>query len=403
MSNRTRLFMRYFFLGLSLLFITTKVFAIEAMFPTIDNKISQMNTQPTTAIELSFAQQNYQKLQQVLQLYQNAVMHPWPVIESDRLLKVGMHSSNVPLLRMRLRMTNELPFDYNHTGNLYDSELAEAVRLFQEHNGLQADGILGKNTLLELNIPPAVRVNQIEVNMQRWSNLSRQLGSRFIMVNIPDYRLHVYEDNQEVLTMKAIVGKPTAQTPELNSQVKRLVFNPPWNVPVKIAQKELVKKAMEDPTYLDQNHIRIFDSPESNAAEINQYDVDWQAAETNGFPYHFRQDPGDDNSLGLVKFEFQNSHDVYLHDTPAKELFNQDTRDLSHGCVRLENAFALVDYLMRDNPEWTQEQIQDILAEGKTKYIKAYRPIPILITYITAWVGDDGALNFRDDVYGKDN
>ncbi len=402
MSDRIRLFMHRFFLGLSFLFITITTVAAENVIPN-DDRASQNNSIFANVNETSLAQKNYAKLRQALLLYQNASMHPWPVIQGNRLLKEGMHSKIVPLLRERLREINELPADYNQMDNRYDSELAASIRLFQEHNGLQADGIIGQNTLEKLNILPALRAKQIEINMQRWASLLPYLGSRFIMVNIPEYRLHVYEDNQEVLSMKAIVGKPTSPTPELNSQIKRLVFNPPWNVPVKIAQKELVNKVMENPGYLDENHIRIFDSPESDAVEINQYDVDWEAAANNGFPYHFRQDPGDDNSLGLVKFEFENSHDVYLHDTPAKELFNQEIRDLSHGCVRLENAFALVDYLMRDNPEWTEDRVQDILSEGKTKYIKAYRPTPILITYITAWVDEDGAINFRDDVYGKDN
>lgn len=350
----------------------------------------------------SIAEQNYEKLRDVLPIYQNAIMHPWPVIKLNHLLKKGMKSNSVNLIRARLDATNELPANYDRNDNVYDSQLVEAVKGFQERNGLKADGVIGDQTVQEFNIPPEARVKQIEINMQRWLNLAPELTDRFVMVNVPDFRLHAYEDSQEVLTMKAIVGKPTAQTPELESQIVRLEFNPPWNVPDKIAQKELVQKAMEDPGYLSENHIKIFESSEPGAMQINPIDVDWQSALDNGFPYFFRQDPGDDNSLGLVKFEFQNTENVYLHDTPAKELFNQDVRTLSHGCVRLENAFALVDYLMQDDPDWNLDRMQDILSLGKTKFIKAYKPTRILITYITAWVDDQGDVNFRNDVYGKD-
>jgi len=394
MSYQIRLFMQGFVLMFSYLFLNTAI-ATAAIDDTTPAYLATVN--------MSLGEKNYLKLHDTLPIYQNAVMHPWPVLSSNKLLKKGMRSSIVPLLRERLGATNELPLAYDRSDLIYDAELVEAVKGFQQRNGLKNDGIIGKDTLQELNVTPEVRVKQIQINMQRWASLSPQLGNRFIMVNIPDYRLYVYEDNQEILTMKAIVGKPTSPTPELRSQVIRVVFNPPWNIPVKIAQKEMVKKVIEDPSYLDANHIKIYESQESNAMAINQDEVDWYAARVNGFPYHLRQDPGDDNSLGLVKFEFQNSADVYLHDTPAKELFNQDVRALSHGCVRLENAFSLVDYLMRDDPEWTEDRMQEILMDGKTKYIKAYHSIPILITYITAWVDDNGTVNFRDDVYGKDN
>ncbi len=349
----------------------------------------------------SIAEKNYQKLRDALPIYQNAIMHPWPIIQTRHLLKPGMKGAKILLLRERLSATNELLAD-DTDSDIFDGELMEAVKGFQQRNGLKADGIVGQATLDELNVPAEVRIKQIQINMQRWANLSPNLGNRFIIVNVPDYRLTVYEDNQEILSMKAIVGKPEWPTPELQSKVIRMVFNPPWNVPESIANKEMVNKIIENPNYLEENRIQIFHSQESDAEPINPNEIDWYSMRENGFPYFFRQDPGDDNSLGLVKFEFDNSQNIYLHDTPAKELFNQDTRDLSHGCIRLENAFALVDYLMRDNPDWSEDHLQEILLTGKTKYVKAFRVTPILITYITAWVDDDGAVNFRPDIYGKD-
>jgi len=351
-----------------------------------------------------FAEKNYEQLREMLPLYQNAVMHPWPTIpETNKKLKIGIKNSAVVFLRERLKATRDLPEYYNRPDDLFDRSLAQAVKAFQNRNGLVADGIVGKMTLQALNVSPAERVNQILINMQRWINLSHQLSGRFVMVNIPDYQLYAYDNDEKILTMKAIVGKPEAETPELQSQISRLVFNPYWNVPTKIAQNEIVKKVQENPGYLDENRLKILSSEEDNAREIDQDQVDWYSAQTNGFPYRFRQEPGLDNSLGVVKFEFQNSHDVYLHDTPAKELFNQDERALSHGCVRLENPLALVDFLMDGNPDWNEERLQEMLDSDRPKYVKVSRPTQIVITYITAWVDDSGAMNFRDDIYGKDN
>jgi murein L,D-transpeptidase YcbB/YkuD len=353
---------------------------------------------------MSLAEKNYEQLREILPLYQNAVMHPWPTIpETNKLLKVGVKNSAVILLRERLKATRDLPEYYHRDDNLFDKSLAQAVKAFQIRSGLKADGVVGKITLQELNVPPAIRVKQIVINMQRWMSLSHHLEGRFVMVNIPDYELYAYDNNEKILTMKTIVGKPTNETPELQSQISRLVFNPYWNVPTKIAQNEIVKKVQEDPNYLYTNRLKILKSDGDHSAEIDQDQINWRSAETDGFPYRFRQEPGLDNSLGVVKFEFQNAHDVYLHDTPVKELFNQDDRALSHGCVRLENPLALVDFLMNGSPDWDEERMQEILGEDKTKYVKAYHPTPIVITYITAWVDDSGTLNFRNDIYGKDN
>lgn len=397
---------RIVLLVLFMLIFSSKLFADEpedmASADSLYN--SYHSTTSLGTANMSVAEKNYVQLREILPLYQNAVMHPWPIIpDTDKKLKVGMKNSAVILLRERLKATRDLPQYYDRDDNLFDKSLAQAVKSFQARNGLKADGVVGKMTLQELNVPPDVRLKQIVINMQRWMSLSHRLNGRFIMVNVPDYELYAYDNNEKILTMKIIVGKPEAETPELQSQISRLVFNPYWNVPTKIAQNEIVKKVQEDPGYLDSMRLKILKSDGDGAAEIDQDKVNWRSAEVDGFPYRFRQEPGLDNSLGVVKFEFQNSHDVYLHDTPAKELFNQDDRALSHGCVRLENPLALVDFLMDGSPDWDEIRMQEIIDADKTKYVKAYRPTPIIITYITAWVDDSGTINFRNDIYGKDN
>ncbi len=201
---------------------------------------------------------------------------------------------------------------------------------------------------------------------------------------------------------QAIVGKPERPTPEINSTVTRIVFNPYWNIPKMIAEEDIVPKAINNPDYLDDMHIRVFERQDTDAAELDPHDVDWNSAQDDGLQYHLRQDPGNDNALGLVKFEFPNSNDVYMHDTPAKNLFNLDKRAFSSGCIRLEKPFELVTYLMQDDPEWTNDMLEQILAANTTKYQKVSRPTRVIITYLTAWVDDEGDLQFRDDLYGLD-
>jgi murein L,D-transpeptidase YcbB/YkuD len=274
---------------------------------------------------------------------------------------------------------------------------------FQSTHGLNPDGVVGNDTREALNISPEQRVMQIQVNMARWAKLSKELGDHYIIVNIPAFTMNLVENGNSVLNMKAIVGKPERPTPEIESTVTRIVLNPYWNVPKLIAQKDIIPKIINDPGYLDEMNIKILNrEDDSDSYEIDPGEIDWQAVEAEGFQYHFRQDPGENNALGLVKFEFENSHDVYMHDTPAKELFDAEKRDFSSGCIRLEKPFELVTYLMAQNENWSEERMQSILDAGKTSYIKIARPMPVIIAYLTAFVDDSGQLQFRNDIYGWD-
>jgi murein L,D-transpeptidase YcbB/YkuD len=348
----------------------------------------------------SLAEKNYSHLRDLLPLYQKAANYAWTPLSSNAKLKLGAKNSSVPVLRERLMLLGDLV--ENNGSAIFDVELLEAVKSFQYRHGLDADGVVGKETRAELNVLPIDRIRQIQVNMQRWANLSGKLKSRFIMVNVPDYELYFYDNDQKVLSMKTIVGKPERQTPEVFSRITTLVFNPFWNVPEKIARKDIVPKALADPNYLDQNNIRVYDSLNDYSSEIDDNTVDWQSVHDNGMDLRFRQDPGERNSLGLVKFEFPNTFDVYLHDTPAKELFAAEKRDFSSGCIRLEKPFDLVSYIMQSDPNWSDEKMDQLIAEGKTTYVSVRHPVPVIITYITAWVDEEGKINFRDDVYGRD-
>lgn len=342
------------------------------------------------------------RLKAILPLYEDAVRNPWPTVpDTDGVLRVGSHNQAVALLRERLMRSDDLPSS-DHISSRFDYKLEEAVKLFQARHGLSADGVVGGDTLTELNTPPEVRLRQIEVNIQRWQALAAHLGHRYVLVNIPEYRLHLIDNDKEVLSIKAIVGKTDWPTPILSSRITRIVFNPHWSVPRMIAQNDIVPKMIDNPGYLNANNIRIYNSEEEGAGEISPDEVDWQAAQENGFQYHLRQEPGEKNALGLVKFEFQNSSDVYLHDTPTKSLFAKDKRDLSHGCVRLEHPFELVTYLTQDDPRIDETKIQEIIDTHHTNYFRIKNPIPIYLIYLTAWVDDDGVVNFRDDIYNQD-
>jgi murein L,D-transpeptidase YcbB/YkuD len=346
---------------------------------------------------------NYTLLAEVLPLYEHALIVPWPTIpETSRLLHKGSNNQTVLLLRERLQATRDLPLVMPNTTK-FDKALEVAVKLFQWRHGLKADGVVGAGTRAALNVSPEVRVQQIRTNMQRWAQLSNQLQGRYVLVNIPEFQLHLIDDDSEVLTMKVIVGKPTRQTPELTSHITRIVFNPKWNVPAMIAKNDIVPKVIENPAYLNSEGIRIFNSDQSDSYELSRSDIDWEDARANGFPYNFRQDPGAKNALGLVKFEFQNTHDVYMHDTPAKNLFASDVRDFSSGCIRLEKPFALVDYLTLHDDRIDAEKIQDTLASQKTTYFRVDNPLPIVVAYLTAWVDDKGYTHFADDIYHLDD
>ena len=383
--HRLTLFLFILLISLS----TTRLFADEPVDTT------QYSTLAST---------NFWQLNKAIALYQSAAQQEWPIIpDNPYLLKVGTRSSSVILLRERLKLTGDLdPMD-DIGGKRFDYQLSNAVKNFQTRHGLKADGSVGNETRIELNIPPETRAKQIAINMQRWADLASKLGDRFIIVNIPDFHMYLYDHNQKMLSLRAIVGKPDLQTPEIMSKVTRIVFNPYWNIPNTIAKKDIAPKMLDDPGYISKMRIKVLTSQQDDATEVSPWRVNWSAAMRGNFNYHLRQEPGADNALGLVKFEFQNSHDVYMHDTSAKDLFNTDNRGYSHGCIRLENPFSLAEYLLKDDQRWNEERIQQIIEAGQTKYVKVPQPIPIFIVYITAWIDDEGRVNFRDDLYQMDS
>jgi murein L,D-transpeptidase YcbB/YkuD len=354
-------------------------------------------------VTVSLAEKNYAALEAILPIYEKAILKSWPTVSSRARLKPGVKSFSVIALRDRLKATEDLLPENDMEDTYYDRGLTRAVKHFQARHGLNPDGIVGPETLYQLNISAEERLHQIKVNMERWAKLSHQLGERYILINVPDYRLDLIENGQSILNMNSIVGKPARPTPEIFSTITRVVLNPYWNVPEIIANQDIVPKILKNPHYLDEMHIRIFDRQVDDAYEITPEEIDWQSARDSGFPYHFRQDPGPENALGLIKFEFQNSSDIYMHDTPARNLFDQPRRAFSSGCIRLERPYDLAFYLMRNDPDWSEDKLESYLNSGITKYLKVTNPTRVIITYMTSWVDEYGNVQFRDDVYGWDN
>ena len=238
--------------------------------------------------------------------------------------------------------------------------------------------------------------------MERWRWLPPNLGDRYILVNIPSFGLELFDSGKRVMTMKVIVGKPYLSTPVFNARMTYMVLNPRWLVPRSIAIKEILPALRRDPGYLDRENLRVFEGSGPGRREVDPETIDWHEVSPRHFPYQFRQDPGPKNPLGRLKFIFPNPFDVYLHDTPSRGLFARAVRGFSHGCIRIEKAIDLADYLLKDNENWNRERLLAATDFSRERTVTLPHPISVEIVYFTAWVDEDGTVNFRDDIYGRD-
>ncbi len=288
------------------------------------------------------------------------------------------------------------------TDEVYGPDLVSAVKSFQEDAGLKPDGVVGGETLRNLNVPIGARIDQIILNMERWRWLPKRFEPSYLLVNIPAYTLHVVEDNKEAFTMRVIVGKTLHETPIFSDKMEYVVLAPYWNVPFSIIDKELRPKLVANPNYLAHLNMEVVKGYGKKAVAVDPASIDWAGVTEKNFKYTVRRRPGPENDLGNMKFIFPNSNDVYLHDTPHRELFSQSSRSFSHGCVRVQNPIKLATYLLRDKPGWDQQTILDTIARRREKHISLKEKLPVYIVYFTAWANADGQPHFRDDIYGHD-
>jgi murein L,D-transpeptidase YcbB/YkuD len=347
--------------------------------------------------------EGYARLRRVLAYYRGiAETGGWGKLVGSRKIAKGDSGERILALRNRLIRSGDFRSKESPEVDLFGDELENAVRRFQGRHGLAQDGVVGPATSEALNVPVEDRIRQIEVNMERWRWLPQTLGTRYLFVNIANFELGVMEDSQRVMSMRAIVGKPYQRTPAFNAKMTYLVLNPYWNVPSDIARKEMLPLIKKDPEYLHKNNIRVFSGRDSDRKEVNPADVDWTSFTSGNFPYFFRQDAGPKNALGSIKFMFPNRFNVYLHDTPHRELFNRTVRPFSHGCIRVEKALELAEYLLAKDSRWTRETILEALDGSVDRAVKIPDPIEVYILYWTAWVDEDGTVQFRNDIYGRD-
>jgi murein L,D-transpeptidase YcbB/YkuD len=319
----------------------------------------------------------------------------WPAVPAQLKLKPGQQNVAVPLLARRLAVTSDDTGTPSEQDTTYGPELQEAVKRFQRRHGLEPDGLVSATTVAQLNVPVAQRIQQIALNLERWRWLPADLGERHILVNIPEYRLEVWDHEKVPLSMRVVVGKKDTPTPIFNDDMTHVIFAPYWNIPATIAKNETLPHALRDPAFLQRANMEVLDKS-GNTVDPGSIDT------ANVGAYRFRQRPGSSNSLGLVKFMFPNQFNVYLHDTPAESLFARATRSFSHGCVRLEQPDKLAQYVLGDQPSWTPERIDEAMHGGQEKTVKLSRPLPVYLGYWTARVSADGMLQFRDDLYGID-
>jgi L,D-transpeptidase YcbB len=336
-----------------------------------------------------------------LELARTETAEPLPL--SNAIVRAGEPYAAVPILARRLQLLGDLDpkqqYDYN---NIYTTPLASAVARFQRRHGLTANGYLDRRTLVELNTPLRHRILQLQLTLERWRWLPHTFSSPPIVVNIPEFRLYaINEDHHVALAMNVMTGHAFRhETPVFMSAIQSVTFRPYWNVPLTIQRNELLPQIPKNPNYLLENSYEIVDARDQR--EVDSGDEQERAAKLQSGEWQLRQRPGPRNSLGLVKFELPNPYDIYLHGTPAQELFAQSRRDFSHGCIRLEDPVGLAVWVLRSNAGWDQDHVRAAMEGNVTLRVNLKESIPAWILYGTAVVQEDGELHFLADIYGHD-
>ncbi|MGD8576663.1 MAG: L,D-transpeptidase family protein, partial [Thiohalophilus sp.] len=322
----------------------------------------------------------------------------WPSIETDVSLEYGQHHPAVAVLRERLRAEGDLTLRPVRSAEYFDQALKYAVERFQVRHGLKMDGVVGRKTRDAMNVPISTRIEEIRLNMERWRWLPRNLGQSYVMVNTAGYELLVFEHGEPAFGMSIISGKPERPTPVIQGTIHSIVLNPDWTLPRTIVFEDMLPQQQRNPRYFSTHGIRVY----RNDREVDPAKVDWSSLDKDNFPYVLRQDPGPGNPLGRIKFMFGNNFDVYLHDTPKRRLFEKSMRALSSGCIRVQEPYKLATYLLREQPEWSEQALREAVKTRKTLEISLDTRVSVYLVYFTAWVGNDGTIAFYDDIYDLD-
>lgn len=349
--------------------------------------------------------EGYRKLRQALVAYRRIEEQGgWPKVEGPRVVQLNDSAEVVLALRKRLLPQQPLQ-EQDSSLYVYDEQVKKTVTEFQKRHGLLVDGVLGPQTYKALNVPVEKRIEQLVLNMERWRWLPKDLapnGNSYVLVNIPAFRVYVVENGREIMQMKTVVGKTMHSTPVFSHRIQYLMFAPYWNVPNSIVEDEIKPKLQRNPNWLETQNMEMVTTFGPNARKIPVSRVNWYTMTQDNFRYRIRQRPGPTNALGKVKFMFPNEYSVYLHDTPADHLFSEADRDFSHGCVRLERPADLATYLLQDKPGWNRNRVLQAMNADKEQRVDLPDTVPVYLVYFTAWVDDEGNIQFRDDLYGHD-
>ena len=353
--------------------------------------------------ELPPQHSGYQLLKKQLRRFRDLQQQGgWQKFKPGPTLESGMHHQQVLQLRQRLELTGDLIECSLLDIDIFDHVLAKAVKRYQLRHGLKVDGRVGGQTRRSLNNTVETKIRQIRVNMERWRWMQRQLGKRYLIVNMTGFELYIKDNDSAVLTMPVIIGKSYRSTPSFSGLISMMEYNPYWTVPTNMTVEDFIPRQINDPSYFAKKSIKLYRGWGKNAREIDPQTVNWKQLDKDHFPYWLRQDPGPKNSLGRIKFLFSNPYAIYLHGTPDKHLFDRVVRTFSAGCIRVKDPVQLAAYLLDDGSQQIEEEVLANIHLGSNQKVSLPIAVPIYLVYWTAWVDQDGGMNFRHDIYGRD-
>jgi murein L,D-transpeptidase YcbB/YkuD len=345
----------------------------------------------------------YQNLKTGLASYRELARRTkWKPLPEGLNLESGATGKEVKEVGKRLLALGDFDRKQGKPGRNFDEILEAAIRRFQGRHGLDASGILNAATLAAFNIPLEERRRQIEANLERWRWLPHDLGDRFIYVNVANFELEALEGSRKDMAMKVVVGSEAWQTPDFSSQMTHLIVNPDWTIPIPVILKETYSYVLQDPCYFRDNRMVILRKEGEELVEVDPGSINWAKLNEKNMDFLIRQKPGPDNILGRLKFVFPNKYEIFLHDTPYQEDFAKAARAYSHGCIRAEKPVELAVWVLRGKPGWDLKQIYAAIDAGEERTVKLVEPINVYFLYSTAWAGDDGAVQFRPDIYERD-
>ncbi len=376
--------------------LASEAFAQQAEWSQSYDGASSLRVQRSTVPLLS--EQTVQATEQAIEQYRQLASSGLQQVPAGQ-YRIGSRGRGVVALRQRLAQTGDIPPEGAGGSDVYDSFVDAGVRRLQERHGLNPTGSVNNLTLFAMNVPAATRLRQLEVNIVRLRSLASGAAqnSRYIATNIPAARIETVEGGVVQTRHAAVVGKPDRQSPVLSTKIPQINFHPFWTTPASIVRKDLIPKMRSEPTYLTENHIRIFNG---QGQEVPATAINWNS--DDALKYRFRQDPGDFNSMGTVRVNIPSPHGVYMHDTNSKGLFGDDARFHSSGCIRVQNIRDYVAWILKNTPGMSREKVEELFRGGQRVDVTVADPVQVYWVYVTAWGQPDGLTQFRDDIYSKD-